>query len=98
MGKPKPLSKIIKSSTITRVIWSLKTKLIKEDAFMDAIGILDSTLILYNSTKLPESSLPIVDILYTWYLREKIIIFKDMLYTSKVNPLYYVSNKVTANL
>ena len=81
-----------------RVIQSLKTKLIKENAFMDAIGTLNSTLILYNSTKLPESGFPIADILYTWHLREKITIFKDILNTSKVNPLYYISNKVTANL
>ena len=48
-----------------RVIWSLETKLIKKNAFMDAIGTLDSTLILHNNTKLPESGLPIADILYT---------------------------------
>ena len=65
---------------------------------MDAIGTLDNTLILYNSTKLLEFGLPITNILYAWHLREKITIFKDTLYTSKVNPLYYVSNKVTANL
>ena len=98
MGKLEPLSKIIRSSTVIRVIQSLETKLIKKDAFMDAIGILDNTLILYNNTKLLESGFPIVDILYTWYLREKITIFKDILNASKVNPLYYISNKVTANL
>src|SRR6266571_6733563 len=92
IGKPKPLNKIVGSSAVIRVVWSLKTKLIKENAFMDTIGTLNSTLILYNSTKLPESSLPTVNILYTWYLKEKITIFKDTLYTSKVNPLYCVSN------
>jgi len=65
MGKLELLSKIVRSSTVIRVIWSLETKLIKEDAFIDAIGTLDSTLILYNSTKLPEFGLPIADILYT---------------------------------
>jgi len=64
MGKPEPLSKIIRSSAVIRVIWSLETKLIKKNAFIDAIGTLDSTLILYNSTKLPEFGLPIADILY----------------------------------
>ena len=64
MGKPKSLSKIIGSSIIIRVIWSLETKLIKENAFMDAISTLNNTFILHNSTKLPESSLPIVNILY----------------------------------
>ena len=98
MGKLEPLSKIVGSSTIMRVIWSLKTKLIKKDTFIDTIGTLDSTFVLYNSTKLLKSGLPIADILYTWHLREKITIFKDILYTSKVNPLYCVSNKVTANL
>ena len=81
-----------------RVIRSLETKLIKEDAFIDAIGTLDSTLVLYNSTKLLKPSLFIANILYTQHLKEKITLFKDTLYTSKVNPLYYVSNKVTANL
>ena len=98
IGKPKPLNKIIRSSIIIRVIWSLKIKLIEEDAFMDAIGTLDSTLIFYNNTKLLKSGLFIVNILYTWHLREKIIIFKDTLYTSKVNPFYCISNKVMANL
>ena len=98
IGKLKPLSKIVGNSAIIRVIQSLETKLIKEDAFIDAIGTLDSTLILYNSTKLLKSSLSITNILYTQYLKEKITIFKDTLYTSKVNPLYRVSNKVTANL
>jgi len=98
IGKPELLSKIVRSSAIIRVIWSLETKLIKEDAFIDAIGTLDSTLILYNSTKLPEFGLPIANILYAWHLREKITIFKDTLYTSKVNPLYCISNKVMVNL
>jgi len=48
-----------------RVIRSLETKLIKEDAFIDAIGTLDSTLVLYNSTKLLKPSLFIANILYT---------------------------------
>ena len=65
MGKLKPLSKIVGSSAVTRVIWSLETKLIKEDTFIDVISTLDSTLILYNSTKLLKSSLPIANILYT---------------------------------
>ena len=65
MGKPEPLSKIIGSSIIIRVIWSLKTKLIKENTFIDAINTLDNTLVLYNNTKLPESGLSIADILYT---------------------------------
>jgi hypothetical protein len=65
IGKPEPLSKIVGSSAITRVIWSLETKLIKEDAFIDAIGTLDSTLVLYNSTKLLKPSLLIANILYT---------------------------------
>jgi len=65
MGKLEPLSKIIRSSAVIRVIWSLETKLIKKDTFIDAISTLDSTLILYNSTKLLESSLPITNILYT---------------------------------
>ena len=65
IGKPKPLSKIIGSSIIIRVIWSLKTKLIKENIFMDAIGTLNNTLVLHNNTKLPESGLPTVNILYT---------------------------------
>ena len=98
MGKPKLLNKIVGSSIIIRIVWSLKTKLIKENAFINTIGTLDSIFVLYNSTKLPESSLPIVNILYIWHLREKITIFKNMLYTSKVNPFYCVSNKVTTNL
>ena len=98
MGKPEPLNKIIRSSAVIRVIWSLKTKLIKEDAFIDAIGTLNSTLILYNNTKLPESGFPIANILYTWHLREKITIFKNTLNTSKVNPLHCISNKVMVNL
>ena len=81
-----------------RVIWSLKTKLIKKNAFIDTIGTLNSTLILYNNTKLLKSDFPIADILYTQHLREKITIFKNILNTSKVNPLYYINNKVTANL
>ena len=65
MGKPKLLNKIVRSNVIIRVIWSLETKLIKEDAFIDIISTLNSTLVLYNSTKLLESGLPITNILYT---------------------------------
>jgi len=65
IGKPKLLSKIVGSSAVIRVVWSLKIKLIKENAFINTIGILDSTLVLHNNTKLPESGLFIIDILYT---------------------------------
>ena len=65
MGKPKPLNKIVRSNIIIRVVWSLETKLIKENTFMDTIGILNNTLILHNNTKLLESSLFTVNILYT---------------------------------
>ena len=98
IGKLKLLGKIVGSSVIIRVVWSLKTKLIKEDVFMDTIGTLNNTLVLYNNTKLPESSLSTVDILYTWHLREKITIFKNTLHISKVNPLHCVNNKIMANL
>ena len=65
IGKLKPLNKIIRSSTVIKVIQSLKTKLIKENAFIDIIGTLNSTLILYNNTKLLKSGFPIANILYT---------------------------------
>ena len=65
IGKLELFSKIIGSSAIIRVIQSLETKLIKEDIFIDTISTLDSTLVLYNSTKLLKFSLPIINILYT---------------------------------
>ena len=79
MGKPEPISKVVIYRAI-RVIWSLKSKLVKEDILIDAVCTLDSTLVFYYSTKLPELGLPGVNTVYTWHLREKITFSKDALY------------------
>jgi len=79
MGKPELISKVVIYRAI-RVIWSLKSKLVKKDILIDAICTLDSTLIFYYSTKLLELGLPSINIVYTWHLRENITFSKDALY------------------
>jgi len=64
IGKPEPISKVIIHRAIG-VIRSLKSKLVKEDIFIDAVYTLDSTLIFHYSTKLPELSLSSINIVYT---------------------------------
>ena len=79
MGKLELISKVIIYRAMG-VIWSLKFKLIKEDIFMDTIYTLNSTLVFYYNTELPELSLSSINIVYTWHLREKITFSKDILY------------------
>jgi len=62
------------------VIWSLKSKLVKEDILMDAVCTLDSTLVFYYSTKLLKLGLSSINTVYTWHLREKITFSKNALY------------------
>ena len=64
IGKLEPISKVIIYRAI-RVIWSLKSKLVKEDILIDAVYTLNSTLVFYYSTKLLELGLPSVNIVYT---------------------------------
>ena len=97
IGKLEPIGKVIIRRAMG-VIQSLKSKLVKEDILMDAVYTLDSTLVFYYSTKLLELSLPSINIVYTQYLREKITFSKDALYPMQMNLLYYVSDKVIANL
>jgi len=79
IGKLEPIGKVIIYKAIG-VIQSLKSKLVKEDILIDAIYTLDSTLVFYYSIKLLELSLSSINIVYTWYLREKITFSKDILY------------------
>jgi len=79
IGKLELISKVV-IYRVMGVVWSLKSKLVKEDILIDAVYTLDSTLIFYYSTKLLELSLFSINIVYTWHLREKITFSKDALY------------------
>ena len=79
MGKLELISKVVICRAMG-VIWSLKSKLVKEDILIDAVYTLDSTLVFYYSTKLLKLGFFGVNIVYTWHLREKITFSKDTLY------------------
>ena len=80
IGKPELIGKVIIYRAMG-VIQSLKSKLVKEDIFMDTICTLNSTFVFYYSTELPELSLFGINIVYTWHFREKIIFSKNILYS-----------------
>src|SRR5438094_729208 len=63
--------KVVMSRAIG-VVRSLESKLFKEYILMDAVCTLDSTLVFYYTTKLPELGFPSVYILYTWCLRKEV--------------------------
>ena len=64
IGKLELIGKVVIYRAIG-VIWSLKSKLVKEDILIDAVYTLDSTHVFYYSTKLLELSLPSINIVYT---------------------------------
>ena len=78
ISKLEPIGKVIICRAMG-VIQSLKSKLVKEDIFMDAVYTLNNTLIFYYSTKLPELSLFSINIVYTQYLKKKITSGKKLL-------------------
>src|SRR5947199_10869512 len=71
IGKPELISKVVISRAIG-VVRSLESKLFKEYILIDAVYTLDSTLVFYYTTKLPELGFPSIYILYTWHLRKEV--------------------------